>query len=218
MCNTRVRTTTTTTTTTRRFTQEVGFVVLNSGVNPAVAMSGERDAAGGTSSARRRREQRLRSWAKHERLSVAMALAAVTHHSFPVGTAHDALWSQKIVTCAGRMRPQERIQRHTVEQIADSVPGFPLLFMVEPQMVVQLVDMLSPLGVPVVEQVIGVPKIVSLLRAARTVLCAPRTAEQVVEVPPVPTILLLYSGVWSRTLTFLPFSPRTGYNSFSCFS
>ena len=32
-------------------------------------MSGERDASGGTSSARRRRERRLRSWAKHERLS-----------------------------------------------------------------------------------------------------------------------------------------------------
>ena len=38
-------------------------------------------AAGGTSSARRRRERRLRSWAKHERLSVAMALAEKLHHS-----------------------------------------------------------------------------------------------------------------------------------------
>ena len=39
------------------------------------------DAAGGTSSARRRRERRLRSWAKLERLSVAMALAEKPHHS-----------------------------------------------------------------------------------------------------------------------------------------
>ena len=40
-----------------------------------------RDADGGTGSARRRRERRLRSWAKHERLSVAMALAEKLHHS-----------------------------------------------------------------------------------------------------------------------------------------
>ena len=153
--------------------------MLNSGVNPAVAKSGERDAAGGTSSARRRRERRLRSWA--ERLSVAMALATVTHHSSQVGTAHDALRSQKIVTSAGGMRPlplvegrpQERLQRRTVEQIAYPVPVVPLLFMVEPQMVEQLVDMLSLPDFRVAEQVIEVPKIVCPPRAARTVLCAP---------------------------------------------
>ena len=39
-------------------------------------MMGERDAAGGTGSARRRRERRLHSWAKH-----AMALADKLHHS-----------------------------------------------------------------------------------------------------------------------------------------
>ena len=39
----------------------------------------------GTSSARRRRERRLRSWLKHERLTVAMELAAATHHSSPKG-------------------------------------------------------------------------------------------------------------------------------------
>ena len=89
------------------------------------------DLAGrGVGSARRRRERRLRSWAKHERMTVAMALATVTHHSFQVGTAYDALRSEKLVTSAGGMqppplvegRPQVRIQRHTVEQIADSVP------------------------------------------------------------------------------------------------
>ena len=44
-------------------------------------MAASGDAAGGTSSARRRRERRLRSWAKHERLSVAMATAEKLHHS-----------------------------------------------------------------------------------------------------------------------------------------
>ena len=99
-------------------------------------MLGERDAAGGTGSARRRRERRLRSWAKHERLSIAMALSTVTHHSFSVGTAYDALRSQKPVNSAGWMRPpplvegrpQERLQRRTVEQIADPVPGGHALF------------------------------------------------------------------------------------------
>ena len=43
----------------------------------AVAMS-ERDGA-----AKRRRERRLRSWAKHERQTVAMALAEALHHSAP---------------------------------------------------------------------------------------------------------------------------------------
>ena len=48
----------------------------------ASLMMAERgDAAGVTSSARRRRERRLRSWAKHERLSVAVALAEKLHHS-----------------------------------------------------------------------------------------------------------------------------------------
>ena len=32
--------------------------------------------------AMRRRQRRLRAWARHERLSIAMALATVEHHSF----------------------------------------------------------------------------------------------------------------------------------------
>ena len=53
-------------------------------------------------------------------------------------------------------------------------------------------DMLSPLDFRVAEQVIGVPKIVCPLRAARTVLRAPQLAEQLVEVPtPVPYSSLL---------------------------
>ena len=81
-------------------------------------------------------------------------------------------------------------QRHTVEEIADPVPVVPMLFMVEPQKVEQLVDMLSPLDFRVAEQVFDVPEqvfdvptVVCPPRAARTVLCAPQLAEQLVEVP-----------------------------------
>ena len=48
------------------------------------------------------------------------------------------------------VRPQERVQQRTVEQIVDPVPLFPLLHDVVPQMVEQLVDILSPLDVHVV--------------------------------------------------------------------
>ena len=50
----------------------------------------ERAAAG---SARRRRERRLRSWWRHERMSIAAALVEATHHSAPRGGwpgTHDA--------------------------------------------------------------------------------------------------------------------------------
>ena len=98
--------------------------------------------------------------------------------------------------------PQERVQRRTAEQIVDPVPVVPMLFMVEPQMVEQLVDMLSPLDFRIAEQVIDVPKIVCPPRAARTVLRAPQTVEQLVEVPtPVSPILLYFSGLRSSTLT-----------------
>ena len=58
--------------------------------------------------------------------------------------------------------PQEQAQRSTVEQIVDPVLEVPMLQMVAPQMVEQLVDILTP-------------KIVCPPRAARTVLGAPQT-------------------------------------------
>ena len=50
-------------------------------------------------------------------------------------------------------------------------------------MLEQLVDILAPLDFHIAEQVIDVPKIVCPPRAARTVLRAPQTVEQLVEVP-----------------------------------
>ena len=59
----------------------------------------------GTSSARKRRERRLRSWLRHERMTVALELAAATHHSSPKGgwpdTTHDAPRGQKTASSAG---------------------------------------------------------------------------------------------------------------------
>ena len=43
----------------------------------------DRDEGGGTGSARRRRERRLRAYLKYARMSVAMALADSQHHSAP---------------------------------------------------------------------------------------------------------------------------------------
>ena len=68
--------------------------------------------------------------------------------------------------------PQERVQRCTVEQIVDRVLVVPMLFMVEPQMVEQLVDILSPLDFRVAEQVVEVPKIVSTTRCSHSPPCA----------------------------------------------
>ena len=71
------------------------------------------------------------------------------------------------------VRPQERVQQRTVEQIVDPVPVVPLLHALVPQIVEQLVDFLAPLDVRVAEQVIEVPKIVCPPRGcSHSPLCA----------------------------------------------
>ena len=123
--------------TTHTTTRRLGSQVLRASVIFVDTLAGDLSMAarapplvssGG--SAVRRRERRLRSFWRHEQMAVQMALATVTHHSFQVGTAHDALRSQKPVTSAGGMRPpplvegrpQERIQQHTVELMIDVSP------------------------------------------------------------------------------------------------
>ena len=151
----------------------------------------------GTSSARRRRERRLRSWLRHERMTVAMELAAATHHSSPKGgwpgVTHDALRGQTTASSGGRRpgvlkEPEppnvvERVQRHILEQTV-SAPGLQILDAPVPQTVDQLVTALSHVDSFVPEQVIEVPKI-SLPSCPRTALREPQTAEQLVEVPTV---------------------------------
>ena len=68
----------------------------------AVTMLLHGERASGTS-ARRRRERRLRSWAKHERMSIAIALAENLHHSRQKveGNASNGLRAQKSARAAG---------------------------------------------------------------------------------------------------------------------
>ena len=121
--------------------------------------------------AQRRRQRRLRSWLRHERMTVAMALAESTHHSSRgQKTARAGVWGHELNYTAtirnpptpqpelfslydeepGGSRPdrmptlsgpQERDLRRTVQQIVD-VPLVPLLDDPVPQMVEQLPDVL----------------------------------------------------------------------------
>ena len=163
----------------------------------------------GSSAARRRRERRLRSWLRHERMTVRMDLAAALHHSSFRGAGpvtYDAPRSQRTANSredsvyfdlfdedtegarpdrlAG-VRPQERDQRHTVEQIVDIVLFAPSLDVPVPQMDNQLVEVCRQLDVRIPEQVIEVPKISPTPRPPRRrrVRFAEQLAEQLVEVP-----------------------------------
>ena len=96
-----------------------------------------------------------------------------------------------------------------MKQIVDPVPLAPLLHDVVPQMVEQLVDLLAPLDFRVAEQVIEVPKIVCPPLAARTVLRAPQTAEQLVEVPTVSSYSSLQQHIVEQTVD-IPVPGRAG--------
>ena len=81
--------------------------------------------------------------------------------------------------------PQERVQRHTVEQMADSAPVLPMLDALVPLMVEQPVQVLKFLDIsfPDVEQLVEVPKIFSDVIPSRSSVSEPQLAEQLVEVP-----------------------------------
>ena len=55
--------------------------------------------------------------------------------------------------------PQEQVQRHTMEQLADVAPMVPSLAVPESQMVDQLVAVIKLVDSVVPEQIIAVPKI-----------------------------------------------------------
>ena len=110
------------------------------------------------------------------------------------------------------VRPQEGVQQRTAEQIVDPLQVVPLLHAFVPQKVEQLVDILAPLDFRVAEQVIEVSKIVCPPRAARTVLRAPQTADQLVEVPTITS----YSSLLQRTMeqnVAIPVRGRGGRNA-----
>ena len=198
--------TTTTTTTTTHTNRRLGSQVLRASVIFVDTLAGDLSMAarapplfssGG--SAVRRRERRLRSFWRHEQMAIQMALASVTHHSFQVGTAHDALRRQKPVTSAGGMRPlpfvegqpQVRIHRHTVEQRIEHTPFVQILDAPVPKKVEQLVDFFKDLDSHVPLQVIEVPKISQDIIPQRSVDLVPQMAEQLVEVPTLLSVAVL---------------------------
>ena len=139
---------------------------------------------GGTGSARRRRERRLRAYLRYARMSVAMALAESTHHSAPRG--------QKTARARGEARvalhghdpeaplPQGRILRHVVGHLPAPSLDVPV-----PQMVDQLphIEHFFAALSPDPEQVIEVPKILPLDVPMRAALRVMQLVEQLVEVP-----------------------------------
>ena len=156
--------------------------------------------------ATRRRERRLRSWWRHERMTVAMELAVATHHSSPKGgwpgATHDALRGQTKASSGGRRpgvlkEPEppnvvERVLRHTVDQFVVAVPLVPVLDVPVPQMAGTVLDFCRTLDLPVDEQVITVPKFSPERVPQRLVeRCFPQLAEQLVEVPTVLSYSLL---------------------------
>ena len=150
----------------------------------------------------------MRSWLEHERLSVAMALSEYKHHSSrgqrkdrareeghrdkyeaprrqkpppPQGSGHPVLVS--------RGGPQARVQKHTIEQLADVVPMVQILDTPVPQMVEQLLEVFRLLDTQMpVEQAIAVPKISLDRIPQRSVDVVPQMVEQLVEVPTVLTL------------------------------
>ena len=105
-------------------------------------------------------------------------------------------------------RPQERVQRHTMEHIVDYVCCAPLVQTLDapvPQTVNKLHDVLRFFDrlTTVPEQVIGVPKIITEDVPMRAVLRATQLAEQLVEVPTIisfPMIALLHALLAQRTV------------------
>ena len=72
------------------------------------------------------------------------------------------------------VRPQGRVQRHTVEQIVDTVLFVPSLDVPVPQMGNQLVEVCRQLDVRIPEQVIEMPKISSPALSSSPAPCALR--------------------------------------------
>ena len=190
--------------------------------------------------ARRRRERRLRAYLRYARMSVAMALAEATHHTAP--------WGQKTARARGEerdelhdskglmtppstrpaplveVRPQERVQRHTVEQRIEHTPYVQILDALVPQMVEQLVDFFKDLDVEVPAQVIEVPQISQDIVPQRSADLVPQIVEQLVEVPTIVSYSSLQRTVEHRVDIPVPghggriagpqgFSSRTEFNS-----
>ena len=111
------------------------------------------------------------------------------------------------------VRPQERDQWRTVEQIVDNTLIVPSLDVPVPQMENQLVEVCRQLDTLIPEQAIEVPKISSSSRhCRRRVRFAEQTAEQLVEVP----TIISYSSLLQLTMeqnVDIPVLGRGGRNA-----
>ena len=148
-------------------------------------------------------------------MTFAMELAAATHHSSPKGgwpgATHDALRGQTTASSGVLKEPEppnvvDRVQRHILEQTVVSAPGLQILDAPVPQMVDQLLSLLTALDSFVPEQVIEVPKISTPSRCPHTVLSVPQTAEQLVEVPTIISYsreVRIFERLWSRPFSLL---------------
>ena len=172
-----------------------------------------------TGSARRRRERRLHSMLRHERMSVAVALAEKLHHSacraelsrkeLVEHVQHSAARGQK--TASGREAeffdvfdeelgggrppplPEVAGPQARVWRAVEKTEDFVLLVQIMdtpvPQVVYQPVDVLTRFDTPVPQQVIEVPVISCPSRPPRAVLGEPQMAEQLVDVPTIVSLI-----------------------------
>ena len=95
------------------------------------------------------------------------------------------------------VRPQDRVQRRTVEQLVDNTLIVPSLDGPVPQMENQLVEVCRQLDTHVPEQAVEVPKISSAPRHSRRrrARFAEQTAAQLVEVPTIISYASLHGFV-----------------------
>ena len=166
--------------------------------------------------ARRRRERRLRSMLRHERMTVAMALAEFSHHSSRgQRMARAGVWGhEQNHTAKVRKPPTPQPELFSLEEEPGGGLPAPLSEVAGRQDYVT--DALRMLDRPLAEQVIEVPTISCSPSPSRSPIREPQSAEQLVEVPTVlsPTCIggadhrhSSSSRSWSR------FSPRTEFNS-----
>ena len=171
-------------------------------------MAARDGADGGTASARRRRERRLRSWLRHEQQSIAAVLATVTHHSFDKtatrtgnGKEYETHFTAKIrktpPPAGGQPAPlsevagwQVPMERHVVEDLGSVCPFVQILDLPVLQTVDYVADAFRLLDRPMAEQGIDVPKISCSPCPSHSRVPEPQSAEQLVEVPTVLTIAL----------------------------
>ena len=184
----------------------------------------------GAGAAKRRRERRLRSWWRHERMSIACALAEALHHSSGApkydkrvveDAKHGAVRGQTTATTvreatgmqyftfddegkpvAGeRFRPMVKDLRRIRVHVEEPSLDVPVLQMVE-----QPVDVHSffRLSLPAdVEQVIEVPKLaLPVCAVQRAALSEPQSVEQLVEVPTVLSFSFLQQQTAEQIIDF----------------